>query len=118
MNQYVVQNIHGEFSNGKGFNTSWAGIAFARVFPTRQAALNSDAYRGKHRGKIIPLLDAIPDGTLLKELIKRNGTADGPRKTVYGAGNLETIVGIGNDHIATISYHKEDLEALDADRTT
>ena len=42
------------------------------------------------------------DTELLCELLRRNGTAVGPKRTVYVEPVMECLVAIGNDHTASI----------------
>lgn len=49
---------------------------------------------------------------LLLSLLTLMGTQDGPKKTTYVMPVLECVVGIGNDHTASICIHQEDLDAL------
>lgn len=49
---------------------------------------------------------------LLLDLIELVGVQDGPNVTTYIEPVLECIVGIGNDHTASIRIHQDDLDVL------
>jgi len=49
---------------------------------------------------------------LLLELIRRNGTHSGPRKSSYIGDWRETLVGIGPDNTASIRLDADDLKTL------
>ena len=50
---------------------------------------------------------------LLKELLERHGTQEGPRRSTYHGDWRISTVGIGNDHTATILLPDEDKGVLD-----
>lgn len=57
-------------------------------------------------------LSLATDEQLLREIIRRNPVTRGPTKSLHAKTIREVIIGIGNDHIATILLHQDDVEAL------
>lgn len=58
-------------------------------------------------------IDALTDEQLLRELIRRNPVLQGPSKSVHAGTIREANIGIGNDNMATILLHQDDVEALE-----
>jgi len=59
-------------------------------------------------------LTDLSDEDLLREIIRRNPVGQGPTKSEYDRTIRETTIGIGNDHMATIRLHKDDVAELKA----
>lgn len=53
------------------------------------------------------------DEQLLRELIRRNPVSQGPSKSVHAGTIREANICIGNDNMATILLHQDDVEALE-----
>ena len=58
------------------------------------------------------LICGFTDLELLAELIKRNVPMEAPRQTTRSPGYSQSIVGVGNDEIATIEIHDDALDYL------
>jgi len=52
------------------------------------------------------------DNVLLAYLIGKNKISDAPKKTEYYTKHKEIIIGIGDDHIASLTLDEDALEAL------
>lgn len=54
------------------------------------------------------------DEILLHGLLKLNEKqiTEGPRNIDFAISPMTLVIGIGNDHVATIFIHKEDLEEI------